>query len=136
MSLDTTLEYSPEDYNRHKLMRDMMRKRTPPRIPVLLFAQARRNPRFTAFDTYLLHSPHYEAEAAPLDHDDFLTHGFLGRALSNKAGAEAVRDAYQDVCRTIRSFLDASLKGDSASAGNLLQAKPASPVTIRFRPAN
>jgi hypothetical protein len=135
VSLDTTLEYSPEDYKGHKLVRDAIRKLTPPHIPVLLFAQARKHPRFSTFDSYLREAPRYEAEAAELHHDDFLTHGYLGRVLMQMPDAETVRGSYEQVCRTIRVFLDASLKGDAQAARLLEVSAAGSPVSVRYRPA-
>jgi dienelactone hydrolase len=135
VSLDTTLEYSPEDYKGHKLVRDAIRKLTPPHVAVLLFAQASRHPRFSTFDSYLREAPRYEAEAAELNHDDFLTHGYLGRVLTQMPNAEAVRRSYEEVCRTIRAFLDASLKGDAQAVRSLEVSAPGSPVSVRYRPA-
>ncbi len=134
VSLDTTLEYSPEDFQGHKLVRDAIQKLTPPRIPVLLFAQTRKKPRFSTFDRYLREAPRYEAEAAEVSHDDFLTHGFLGRALMQTPNAEKVRHGYEEICRTIRAFLDASLRADAQAAHSLEQSDPSSPVSIRYRP--
>ena len=56
VSLDTTLEY-PRGYEANKYLRAQLEKLTPPRIPVLLVAQARLNPQFTVFDTYLKSAP-------------------------------------------------------------------------------
>ena len=64
VSLDTTLEYTAENFKGHKAVRDAMRKLEPPRIPVLFFAQARQKPRFSTFDHYFRHATRYEAEAA------------------------------------------------------------------------
>jgi dienelactone hydrolase len=135
VSLDTTLEYTPEDFKGHKLVRNAMRKLIPPRIPVLLFARAMSEPRFNTFDRYLRDAPRYEAEVADVHHDDFLTHGYLGRALMRSPDAEVVRRSYEEVCRTIRTFLDASLKADTQSAHSLEQSVSTSPVLIRYKPA-
>jgi hypothetical protein len=133
VSLDSTLEYNPEDYDMHKFVRDAMSKLTPPRIPVLLFAQARQEPRFSAFDRYLRYSPHYEVEVAELRHDDFLTHGYLGRMLMEMSSAEVVHRGYEEVCRTILAFLNASLKADSQAARSLQRSTPSSIVSIRYK---
>ena len=135
VSLDTTLEYKPEDYKGHKSVRDAMRKLTPPRIPVLLFARARLKPCFSTFDLYLREAPHYEAELAELSHDDFLPHGYLSRVLMQVPNAEAVRRSYEEVCRTIRTFRDASLKADTQASRSLEQPALSSPVSIRYKPA-
>jgi hypothetical protein len=129
VSLDTTLEY-PKSYELNTYLRAALAKLTPPRIPVLLFAQARLHPQFQVFDQYLIDAPRYEAEAAEVSHDGFVTHGFLGRALTGQPNADAVRRGYEEICRTIRAFLDASF-----GARPLEQFAASSPVTLRYRPA-
>jgi len=133
VSLDTTLEYSADRYEVHKYMRDAMKKLRPPRIPVLLFAQARLHPNFSPFDDYLRWAPRYEAEAAVLSHADFVAHGYLGRALMGTADGEVVWRSYEEVCRTVRLFLDVSLKGDAGAGRALGEFGASSPVTIRHR---
>ena len=134
VSLDTTLEY-PKGYELNKSLRAALLKLTTPRIPVLLFAQAWLNPQFSAFDIYLNDAAHYEAKAAELSHDDFLTHGYLGLVLMHRPNAELVRRSYEEVCRAIRTFLDASLKDDAKAARSSAQYALSSPVSIRYKPA-
>jgi hypothetical protein len=134
VSLDTTLEY-PSGYEANKYLRAQLEKLTPPRIPVLLFAQARLNPQFTVFDTYLKSAPHYEAQAAELNHADFVTHGYVGRTLTHSENAEKVRQSYEEVCRTILAFLNASLQNDARAAASLQQSIPQSPVAVRYQTA-
>jgi hypothetical protein len=135
VSLDTTIEYSAGNYQLHKWVRDAMRKLRRPRIPLLLFAQARLRPDFSPFDRYLSHAPHYEAQAAELSHADFVAHGYLGRTLMGMPNAAEVRRSYEEVCRAIRAFLDASLKAEGRPAGWIEQFAPSSPVSIRYKPA-
>jgi dienelactone hydrolase len=136
VSLDSTLEYTRENFKGHKPVREALKKLTKPRIPVLLFArnQPDAKPRFSTFDDYLSNCVRYEAAASGVRHDDFLTHGFLGRALMKKAEADVVRRSYEEICRTIRAFLDASLKGDTSAASFLKRSDSSSPVSIRYRP--
>jgi hypothetical protein len=134
VSLDTTLEY-PDSYRLNTLLRAALLKLTPPQIPVLLFAQARLKPQFAVFDAYLKHAPHYEAQVEELSHDGFVTHGYLGSVLVHRPNAERVRRSYEEVCRTIRMFLDASLKGDSLGATSLIPSASLSPVFINYQPA-
>jgi dienelactone hydrolase len=134
VSLDTTLEYTAEDFYGHKVVRDAMRKLTPPAIPVLLFAQANRDPRFTTFARYLRNSQHYEAAAAAVGHEDFVTHGFLGRTLRGAPEAAAIRRSYEEICRTILYFLDATLRHDPIASRRLADPSPSSPVFIRTVP--
>jgi hypothetical protein len=129
VSLDTTIEYHPE---LHKYMREQMAKLPPPRIPILMFSQARLKPDFSPFDHYLSQSPHYEALAEDVEHADFVTHGFLGRTLTHQPNAEAVRRSYEGICRTIRAFLDARLRGDVEAARWLEKSDAAFPVRLRY----
>jgi dienelactone hydrolase len=124
ISFDTTLEYTPEDFKGHKSVRDEFKRRIPPHIPGILFAQARRNPRFETFDSYLIHSPHYVAAVAEFNHIDFLTHSFVH-------ASPAVRRGYEALCQTVLAFLDYSLK-----SGPPLESDPNSPFAIRFKPAH
>lgn len=135
VSLDTTLEYTAENFKGHKSIREAMKKLAPPAIPVILFARGLPGPepRFSTFDRYLRNCPRYEAKVSGLSHDDFLTHGYLGRTLRNLSGAHKVRASYEELCRTIRLFLDASLNADTQAASLLQQPAPASPVSIRYR---
>jgi hypothetical protein len=133
VSLDTTMEYATESDKRWAYMRIAMRKLTPPRIPMVLFAQARLKPNFSVFDRYLYRSPHYEAEAAELNHLEFVTQGVVGRVLMHEPQADAVRRSYEEVCRTILRFLDATLKSDPQAAKSLMRADPASPVAVRYK---
>ena len=135
VSLDTTAEYDTPGTVAHKYLFNAMRKLPGPKIPILLFASQARRPRFENFDRYLSKSPRYEAAAAELRHDDFLTHGFLGRALMNSPDADAVRKSYEQVCRTIRRFFDATLNKDAESERLLQQGEHGAPVSVRFRPA-
>jgi hypothetical protein len=138
VSLDTTLEYTPENFKGHRSLRNAMRTLAGPGIPVILFARGLPGPkpRFSTFDRYLRNCPRYEAKVAAVNHDDFLTHGYLGRTLRNMPGANVVRRSYEELCRTIRLFLNASLKADAQAASSLKQPVPSSPVSIRYRPTN
>lgn len=133
VSLDTTMEYDElAKYHRH--LRNAIARLTPPRIPVLLFARANPKPSFSAFERYLRHAPRYEAVAADLRHDDFLTHGFLGRLLTHASNAEAVRTSYEEVCHSIRLFLDAAFKGGPSGAFGPNTIDSNSRVYVRYKP--
>jgi hypothetical protein len=120
VSLDTTMEYYGEDFN--PIVHAALRKLRPPSIPVLLYASAQRHPRFEIFDYYLYRAPRYFAAADGLGHSDYISHGFLGRTFRKEANADAVRRAYEQVCRTILDFLDASLKSDRTAGARLSQS--------------
>lgn len=134
VTLDTTLEYD-EFLGLHKYTLDALEKLTPPQIPVLLLARSSPKPSFSAFNKYLRFAPRYEGEAAELKHDDFLSHGFLGRALTGSPETARVRRGYEEVCRTVKAFLD-SVLGDNTSGGSFPpQPSATSPVSVRYKPA-
>jgi len=133
VDLDSTMEYD-ELLRFHKRTLAAMEKLVPPKVPVLLLARTTPKPKFSAFDNYLRFATRYEGEAAHLEHDDFLSHGFLGRALMGSTGAERVRRSYEEVCRAVKAFLDSKL-GDSPSGNSFPPPhSPASPVSVRYRP--
>ena len=134
VSLDSTLEYD-EFLGLHKYTLAAFEKLAPPKVPVLLFARASPKPRFSAFSEYLRFAPRYEAEASELKHDDFLSHGFLGRALMRSQGTEKVRRSYEAVCRTVKAFLDSVLGGNGIGGTFPPPHSAASPVSVRYRPA-
>jgi hypothetical protein len=109
VSLDTTLEYTAEKFKGHRGLRRALKRLTPPQIPVLVLAQARMRPRFRTFDYYLRRSRHTYVAVPHVQHDHFLTHGFAGRVLTGHPQASAVRRSYEEMCRTIKAFLDTSL---------------------------
>lgn len=134
ISLDSTLEYD-EFLGIHKFTLAAFEKLVPPKVPVLLLARTNPEPRFSAFSKYLRFAPRYEGEAASLKHDDFLSHGFLGRALMGLEGTERVRRSYEEVCRTVKAFLDSVLGDDPSGNSFPPQYSATSPVSVRYRPA-
>ena len=118
--LDSTVEYRPlDDFANFKAALEPNRNST---VPVLLFADRRRNPRFESFDPYLQFAARYEAGVDGMDHNDFVSQGAIGKG-------EGVRRNYEAICEVILRFLDGHLKGDAeavkslrgAGAGGLLQ---------------
>jgi tetratricopeptide (TPR) repeat protein len=79
--------------------------------PVLLFASRSGRPRFDTFDAYLRFAPRYEATVDNLEHNDYISHGVVGKTL--RLGAEkaaGVRRSYDRVCLHVLHFLDAYVK--------------------------
>ena len=108
ISLDTTLEYTREDFEGHRSLRTRMETLKPVSVPVLVAASADRSPRFTTWDRYL---PNREdVSIRHFKHGDFLLHGSLARVYSGDLAAE-VREGYDHLVVTIRSFFDAKLRG-------------------------
>jgi dienelactone hydrolase len=117
VSLDTTLEYTPEDLPGHLALRKRIAKLQPPRIPVLIAASADRNPRFSTWDRYLPHR--FEASIRHFNHNDFVLHGSLARAFNHQK-TEQVRRNYDRMARAICAFFDANLKQASSDWDRLL----------------
>lgn len=133
VSLDSTLEYD-EFLHLHRHLTAMWKELTPPRIPVMLFARSTPRPKFSAFRDYLRFAPRYEVEVPGLRHDDFLTHGFLGPALLGSGRSKSVREAYQEVCRVVKTFLDTALNPQSAADGFGVRLVHTSRLVVRHKP--
>jgi hypothetical protein len=59
----------------------------------------------------------------------------VGRTLTHSENAEKVHQSYEEVCRTILAFLNASLQNDARAAASLQQSIPQSPVAVRYQTA-
>jgi hypothetical protein len=96
VSLDTTLEYTPDDFPMHLSLRDTLRGLRKPEIRVLLAASADRQPNFATFDDYLGKSDRYEVSVKGFTHGDYLTHGVVQR------GDPETRRTYEELvaCRS------------------------------------
>ncbi|HYI92047.1 MAG TPA: hypothetical protein VEX68_00755 [Bryobacteraceae bacterium] len=108
VSLDTTLEYTPEDFEGHRSLRSRFASLKPVTAPVLVAASAERSPRFSTWDRYL--REHTDVSIPHFKHGDFLVHGSLARAYNRQLAAE-VRSSYDHLVVAVRSFLDAMLRG-------------------------
>lgn len=134
--LDSTVEYRPlDEFGSFKAALERNRNST---VPVLMFADRRRQPRYESFDPYLPFAARYEAAVDGMDHNDFVSQGATGKSAE-------VRRNYEAICEVILRFLDGHLKGDaealkslrSASSGALLRvaykaARPAPPSSAQF----
>jgi dienelactone hydrolase len=134
--LDSTVEYHPlDDFANFKAALERNRNST---VPVVMFADRRRNPRFESFDAYLQFAARYEAGVDGMDHNDFVSQGAVGKS-------DAVRRNYEAICEVILRFLDGHLKGDAeavkslrgAGQGGLLQlaykaARPVPPTSAQI----
>ena len=108
VSLDTTLEYTPEDFEGHRSFRIRIASLKPVRVAVLVAASADRSPRFTTWDRYL--PERADVSIRQFKHGDFLVHGSFARAYNRELAAE-VRSGYDHLVVTTRSFFDAKLRG-------------------------
>ena len=117
VSLDTTLEYTPEDLPGHLGLRKRIGRLAPAKIPVLVVASADRHPRFATWDRYL--PCRAEAAVPYFEHNDYLLHGVLAHAFTGK-NAEEVRSNSEQLARTVRAFFDAKLRKEPAGWERLL----------------
>jgi Chlorophyllase enzyme len=141
VSLDTTVEYTPRDYAGHKELRQALENMEKPTIPVMLFASAERRPDFTRFDKFLQRAPRYEVAVPYLRHSEYISQGAMRAALpyedvaERKSSTASMRDSYDQVCVTIRRFLDFVLKSDEKAEAVLDQstALHSSPLPFKLR---
>lgn len=146
VSLDSGLEYDTlETAGVPVLETHMKANQNNLRAATLRFASKERAPHFEYLDPYLKFVPRYEATAASLTHNDYLTHGAIGPALMPDKWPDpghARRTSYDRVCAHVLDFFDATLmqraeaqahlqrsgRGEGLDAGFKLACKPATPL--------
>jgi dienelactone hydrolase len=113
-ALDTTVEYGTLDWPGFAPLKLQLTQGRNGTAPVLLFASRGGNPRFDTFDTYLRFASRYEATVESLEHQDYISHGAVGKTLRlDPAKGAAVRRSYDRVCTHVWKFLDAYVKHDA-----------------------
>jgi dienelactone hydrolase len=113
VALDTTVEYGTLDWPGFAPLKVHLTRGWKGTAPVLLFASSEKSPRFDSFDSYLRFAPRYEASVASLEHQDYISHGVVGKTLRlERVQADAVRRSYDRVCLHTWKFLDAYVKRD------------------------
>jgi len=117
VSLDSTLEYTREDYAGHRSLRKRLSRLRPPPVPVLVAASADLSPNFNTWNRYLPRRA--EASIRYFRHNDYLLHGSLARTFSREQTAD-VRRNYDRLAQTVRAFFDAHLQGTPADWRQLL----------------
>jgi dienelactone hydrolase len=130
VSLDTTLEYTPENFPGHLDLRKRFAQMVSPKVPVLIAASADRRPNFSTWDRYL--PCRAEAAVSYFSHNDFLFHGLLSLAFAREK-ADEVRGNYDQLGRTLRAFFDAYLRREPADWNQLL-AEPRPGLRVTKRP--
>jgi dienelactone hydrolase len=80
VSLDSTLEYTSDDFAGHRALRDQLAGLQPADVPVLLAVSADRKAGFGTWERYL--PARAEAFVRYFNHGDFLLHGSLARMFS------------------------------------------------------
>jgi dienelactone hydrolase len=114
VALDTTVEYGTLEWPGFAPLKVQLTRGWNGTAPVLLFASSEKSPRFDSFDTYLRFASRYEASVASLEHQDYISHGAVGKTLHlDPAKAAAVRLSYDRVCTHTWKFLDAYVKRDA-----------------------
>jgi dienelactone hydrolase len=122
--LDSTVEYRPlDEFATFKAALEQNRNST---VPVVMFADTRRQPHFEAFDPYLAYAERYEIGVDGMEHNDFVSQGAIGKN-------DAVRRNYEAICAVIVRFLDAHLKGDAQALALLQNPGPAGLLQLRFK---
>jgi dienelactone hydrolase len=108
--LDSTVEYRPlDEFASLKAALEQNRNAT---APVVMFADARRQPHYEAFDPYLPFAARYEVSVDGMEHNDFVSQGATGKS-------DPVRRNYEAICMVILRFLDGYLKGDAQALASL-----------------
>jgi tetratricopeptide (TPR) repeat protein len=122
--LDSSVEYRPlDDFADFKAALERTRNST---VPVVMFGDRRRNPRFASFEAYLKFAAHYEASVDGLEHNDFVSQGAIGKS-------DAVRRNYEAVCEVILGFLNGHLKGDEEALKRLRTAAPGGLLQLAYK---
>lgn len=104
--LDSTVEYRSLDES--PAFRTALERDRTSTVPVVMFADARRQPHFEVFDPYLGFAPRYEITVDGMEHNDFVSQGVVEKD-------DAVHRKYEAICAAVLRFLDGYLKGDAAS---------------------
>ena len=108
--LDSTVEYhSLDDAASFKAALERNRNSA---VPVVMFADLRRQPHWEVFDTYLGFAARHEVGVDGMEHNDFVSQGATGKD-------DAVRRKYEAICTVILRFLDGYLKGDAQALAGL-----------------
>ena len=124
--LDSTVEYRPlDEFAGFKAALEQNRKSA---APVMMFADARRQPHLEAFDRYLAYAPRYDVMVDGMEQNDFVSQGAVRKG-------ETVRRNYEAICAAIGTFLDAHLKGDAQALASLRNPAGAGPLQVKYSEA-
>ena len=120
--LDTTVEYGGLEWPGFAPLKLQLEAGKRNSAPALLFAARRRHPQFETFDSYLRFAPRYEATVDYLDHNDYVSHGVLGKTLRMERDRVApARRSYDRICEHVLQFLNAYVKQDRTALAWLQQ---------------
>jgi dienelactone hydrolase len=124
--LDSTVEYHPIDDA--PAFKTALERNPDSTVPVVMFADSRRQPHFSVFDPYLQFAPRYEVLVDGMNHNDFVSQGATGKT-------EAVRHNYEAICEVILRFLNGHLKGDAEALKSLRGAAPGGLLQLAYHAA-
>src|SRR5260370_3720104 len=125
--LDSTVEYhSLDDAPAFKAAVERNRNST---VPVVMFADARRQPHFEVCDPCLKFAARYETLVDGMAHNDFVSQGAVGKS-------DAMRRNYEAICAVILRFLDAYLKGDAQALASLQNPGERGLLQLRYKAPN
>ena len=122
--LDSTVEYRPLD--EFASLKAALEQNRNAAVPVVMFADARRQPHVDVFDRYLPFAARYEVSVDGLEHNDFVSQGATGKS-------EPVRRNYEAICMVILHFLDGYLKGDAQALAALRNPGERGLLQMRYK---
>jgi pimeloyl-ACP methyl ester carboxylesterase len=124
--LDSTVEYVGLDEPRFAHTKASLERNVKSPIPVVMFADRERQPKFETFDPYLKFAPRFEFGTPALEHNAFVSQGAMLKD-------DAVRRTYESVCIVALKFLDAYLKADAPALQWLHAGGGGAPLHMRYR---
>jgi hypothetical protein len=124
--LDSTLAYAAFDSLRFTRVKEAVGRNTKSAVPVLLFADRERHPRFETFDPYLKFAARYDVAAPALPASAFVSQGHIGKE-------DETRHTWETVCEVTLKFLDGHLRGNADALQGLRASNAAAPLHIHYR---
>lgn len=141
VSLDTTLEYTPRDFPGHKELWETLESMERPTIQLCCLLPPKGIPISPRSTNSCGRAPTYDVMVSYLRHNEYLSQGATRATLTDanpsekKSPAADMRHSYNQVCITIRHFLDAVLKSDEGARAALsqLSTRAASSAALKLR---
>jgi len=133
VSVDSTVEYVGLESPLCADVRAMFGRNRKSPVPVILFADRLKKPRFDPFDSYLSSAPRYQSTVDNQEHNDFISQGMIGESLladlsGNSGKAASARRNYDQIGLRILQFLNAYVKRDAEALAFLKGAG------LRYKP--
>jgi len=122
--LDSNVAYRPLD--EFSGLKAAVSQNSKSGVPVLIAADARRQPHLESFDAFLGYAPRYEVTVDGLEHNAFVSQGAVRKG-------EAARKNYEALCRVVLQFFDAHLKGDAVARAALRTPAAGGPLALKYK---